>query len=219
MVDAAQSRLREEPLPVRITDPTLLVDDMNCALQQAGDGYILCALNRDGTAITFNPAMGMTIAECLDFVEEAQTLAAQVAQEVITENMTQREKAEAFYIYLTAQVQYDRLYYTDKTSMPYHSQTALGALRDDTAICGGYSHAMKLLLEQEGIFCFNMTGKCYSEDHMWNLARLDGQWLFLDATADRGVKPEIGFKYFALEELPEQYNWDSAQIDPLLAGY
>ena len=67
LVDAAQSRLREEPLPVRITDPTLLVDDMNCALQQAGDGYILCALNRDGTAITFNPAMGMTIAECLDF--------------------------------------------------------------------------------------------------------------------------------------------------------
>lgn len=70
--------------------------------------------------------------------------------------------------------------------MPYESQTALGALRDGTAICGGYAHALKLLLEKAGIPCVNVTGSYYGENHMWNCALIDGQWLYLDATADRG---------------------------------
>ena len=45
--------------------------------------------------------------------------------------------------YLTEHVKYDRRYYSDRASMPYHSQTAIGALRDQVAICGGYSHAFR----------------------------------------------------------------------------
>ena len=43
-----------------------------------------------------------------------------------------------------------------------------------------------LLLEKAGIPCVNVTGSSYGENHMWNCARIDGQWLYLDATADCG---------------------------------
>ena len=62
------------------------------------------------------------------------------------------------YRYLTEYVQYDRRYYSDRANMPYDSQTAVGALRDGVAICGGYSLALKLLFEQADIPCYTATG-------------------------------------------------------------
>ncbi len=101
--------------------------------------------------------------------------------------------------------------------MPYASQTALGALRDQTAICGGYSHAIKLLFEKVGIPCWNVTGVWAGEYHMWNIACIDGQWLWCDATAGRGSSVEFGLRGFALTELDEQqYQWDPETIAPLL---
>ena len=149
---------------------------------------------------------------------EADRLAEQVIAQVITPGMSQREKAEALYAYVTSTVSYDQRYYTDKSNMPYESQTALGALRDGVAICGGYSHAVKLLFEKVGIPCYNVTGKYFNENHMWNIALLDGQWLWFDATADRGLAPRFEPRHFALEELEERYSWDSSQIDGLIAA-
>lgn len=43
---------------------------------------------------------------------------------------------------------------------------------------------------------------------MWNLALLDGRWLYFDATSDRGMA-QFGFRKFAVtgEELTG-YTWD-----------
>lgn len=38
---------------------------------------------------------------------------------------------------------------------------------------------------------------------MWNVAMLDGEWLWFDATSDRGNSSEYGFLRFALTELDE----------------
>lgn len=45
---------------------------------------------------------------------------------------------------------------------------------------------MKLLLERAGIPCVNVTGSYSCGNRMGNCARVGGQWLCLDATADRG---------------------------------
>ena len=171
LIAAAQANLGTESIPVRLTDPTLTPDDMSRALQQAGGGYILCALNRDGTAINCTPGPGLTMEECLSLLEEAGQLADQVIAQVVTASMTEREKAEALYSYITERVKYDQRYYSDRENMPYDSQTAIGALRDHLAICGGYSHAIKLLFEKAGILCYNVTGVYFGENHMWNAAR------------------------------------------------
>ena len=186
LIDLAENNIGEAPVPVRITDPSLDPDEMARALQQAGGGYVLCSLSADATRITFSAPMDCTMAQCLEALAEADRLADEVIASVVTPGMTQRQKAEALYDYVVMNVRYDQRYYADRSSMPYESQTALGALRDGTAICGGYAHAMKLLLEKVGIPCVNVTGSYYSENHMWNCARIDGQWLYLDATADRG---------------------------------
>ena len=121
------------------------------------------------------------------------------------------------YTYLINHVKYDQRYYADRANMPYDAQTAIGTLRDDLAICGGYSHALKLLFEKAGIPCLNMTGKYFSENHMWSLARVDGEWLWFDATSDRGVSPSFGLRHFGMEELDAtQYRWDPATAELLL---
>ena len=186
LIALAEGGIGEEPLPVRITDASLDPDEMARALWQAGGGYVLCSLSADGTQITFSAPIGYTIAQCLDALAEADRLADEVAASVVTPGMTQRQMAEALYDYIVMNVRYDQRYDSDRGGMPYESQTALGALRDDLAICGGYSNAMKLLLEKVDIPCVNVTGSYFSENHMWNCAYIDGQWLYLDATADRG---------------------------------
>ena len=129
--------------------------------------------------------------ECLTLLEQAETLAAEAAEKRIDDTMTKREQAETLYRYLTEYVQYDRRYYSDRSNMPYDSQTAVGALRDGVAICGGYSLALKLLFEQADIPCYTATGLYGSEHHIWNIADLDGHWLWFDATADRGLSPNL----------------------------
>lgn len=217
LLRAAEEYMGGEALPIRVTDPDLTPNDMDRVLRQAGGGYILCMLNRDGTEVTYTPAMGMDLEECLSLLKQADELAEQVVAETVAATMTEREKAEALYAYLTENVTYDRRYYSSRENMPYDSQTAIGALRDGTAICGGYSNALKLLFEKAGIPCFNVTGKCFQENHMWNLAKVDGQWLWFDATSDRGISPRSAFRHFAREELDEtRYQWEQGDVDLLL---
>ena len=217
LLAAAESHLGEESAPIRITEKTLEPDKMNRALQQIGGGYILCSLNRDGTQLQYSPAMGMTMEDCMTALEQADTLADEVIAQVVTADMTQREQAQAVYAYLTVNVEYDQRYYSDFSSMPYESQTALGALRDKTAICGGYANALDLMFEKLGIPCYTVSGKYFREHHMWNLAKLDGEWLWFDATSDRGNSGEYGFLRFALSELDgTKYQYTESEIQQLI---
>lgn len=212
LVEVAEAHIGEETVSIRLTDSALAPDNMNRVLQQVGGGYILCALNRDGTQLTYTTAMGMTMEDCLSLLKEADDLAEKVVGQVVTESMSERERAEALYGYLTHTVSYDQRYYSDFNNMPYDSRTAIGALRDGTAICGGYSNALKLLFEHSGIPCYTVSGVSRGEHHMWNIAWIDGQWLWFDATADRTKSPQYMPRHFAQEKLGEEYVWDQAQL-------
>lgn len=182
----AEENMGEEPVPIRITDTTLDPDTMYRALQQVGGGYVNCTLSVDAAEIRYSAPQGMTLEECMTALDQAGQLADEVIAQTITDGMTQREQAEALYSYVTEHVAYDHRYYADRANMPYDSQTALGALRDGVAICGGYSHAVKLLFEKAGITCFNVTGSYFRENHMWNYVILNGEGYYCDATSDRG---------------------------------
>ena len=217
LLAVAGGHLGEESAPIRITEKTLEPDKMNRALQQIGGGYILCALSKDGTQLQYSPAMGMTMANCMDGLAEADRLADEVIAQVVTDGMTQREQAQAVYAYLTVNVVYDQRYYSDFSSMPYESQTALGALRDNMAICGGYANALDLMFEKLGIPCYTISGKYFRENHMWNLAQLDGEWLWFDATSDRGNSGEYGFLRFALSGLDgTKYQYEESDVQQLM---
>lgn len=217
LIAVAEENMGQEPVPIRITNRELDPDSINRALQQAGGGYVLCMLNKDATAIQYSAPFDFSMEDCLAALAETEKLADRVIAQVIQDGMSQREKAEALYAYVTGTVSYDQRYYSDRRSMPYESQTALGALRDGVAICGGYSHGVKLLFKKAGIPCYNVTGKYFGENHMWNIALLDGQWLWFDATSDRGSTGEYGFLRFALAELDStKYQWNPDEVLKLI---
>ena len=189
-----------------------IAKDMDTIQKQTGIPTIFIEADLDDMAAAYR-----MLGDILGRQEQAEELAAEAAGALTDGTMTEREQAEALYRYLTEHVKYDRRYYSDRASMPYHSQTAIGALREQVASCGGYSHALDLLFEQVGIPCDTVICTSGCVNHMWNFARLDGQWLWFDATADRGMSPQFEFRHFAQEELDPRYSWDASQLDQLLA--
>ncbi len=219
LVEAAEENLGSSPLSLRICLTSLEPDSMDRALQQVGGGYINCGLSSDATALVYSPPLGMDMADCLSALRQAEELADSLVSQLISEDMSQEEKARALYSWLCSHVEYDLRYYSDRAPMPYESQTPLGALRDGCAICGGYANALKLLFEKAGIPCFNVSGIYYGEYHMWNIASLDGRWLWFDATSDRGSDGQYGFLRFALEDLDrDKYQWDESFVQELTDG-
>lgn len=213
----ADEHLGEISVPVRITNTQLEPDAINRALWQVGGGYILCTLNTDATALQYSAPSGMEMEDCIAALDLAAQMADEIIAEIVTADMTQREQAEALYSYLAQNVSYDQRYYSDWGSMPYESQTAVGALRDHLAICSGYANALKLLYEKIGISCYNITGRYFNEYHMWNLAKLKEEWLWFDVTTDRGNSSEYGFLRFALAKLDSsKYQYEEQDVLRLL---
>ena len=62
------------------------------------------------------------------------------------------------------------------------ASTSYGALVDRKAVCSGYSHAAKILLNRVGMSCTMVKGISNDEAHMWNLVKVDGKWYHLDIT-------------------------------------
>ena len=163
LLTIATDNLGAEKILVKLLDSQWSPDEINSVLSQVGFGYILCSLNRDGSGLVYTPPVGMTIEECMNYIDEINTLAGDVVKQLVTDGMTDREKAETLFSYITERVKYDDMYYDDRENMSYHSQTALGALRDNVAICGGYAGAVKVLFEKAGIPCVTVKGKYFTE--------------------------------------------------------
>jgi len=175
-----------ERLPIAITDPDLSVEDIQRALAQAGYGWIKFDLSRDGTEIVGQAAVGKSLEECVSAINESFQLGGEILAELITEDMTEQEKAAAIYGRIVDNVAYDFRYYSDPSSMPFESTVAIGALRDDLAICGGYAQAFETLLTMAGIENYTVSGTSKGEYHMWNYVIIDGIGYYCDPTADRG---------------------------------
>ena len=83
----------------------------------------------------------------------------------------------------------DNFEYDTNTEMANH--TDIDGFRDKKMVCSGYSLATYYLLNKLGIETRIITGFGgdtgeQSENHMWNLVRLDGKWYNLDVTWDDG---------------------------------
>lgn len=66
-------------------------------------------------------------------------------------------------------------------------QNAYGALIDGRAVCAGYAFAFQYLLMRAGIESFYVTGTSHDENHAWNIAKIDGDWYYVDPTWDDPV--------------------------------
>ncbi len=185
LIEAAQKTRGPERATIAIANSALEVEDMQRALMQSGGGFVVFTLNEDATEILALPSDGRTLSACVADWEQTESLADTLLAKIITSTMTDDEKINTIYAWVTANVTYDERYYNG--TMPYISRTALGALRDGTAICGGFSWAFKTLLNRAGIPCYNIEGTSFGDYHMWNLAPYENRYCAFDTTFDRGL--------------------------------
>ena len=213
LAEIADAHLGEEEIPITILDENLLVDDMQRVLQQAGYGYVIYLLNSDATAIRAFPGNSDTLEESVAQAEEIKNLTRSIAEQILTEDMNDEEKLRAIYSYIVENTSYDYRYYQDPNTLPYESRTAYGPLKYGTAICGGFSWAFKMLCEEAGIPCWNVTGMGAGEEHMWNCARMNGEYRYFDTTWDAGITYEEQWRYFACteEEITQNHQWGQGQ--------
>jgi len=91
----------------------------------------------------------------------------------LTEDMTQMEKALAYYIWICENCVYDSE--ADDTSL---SHLPYMLFEHGKAVCDGYTGAYNLLLKLEGIECSTVI----TETHIWTSAILDGAEYHIDTT-------------------------------------
>lgn len=119
------------------------------------------------------------------------------------------DKIRSIHNYIIKNVEYDEEMASTDTSS-YRSNTAYGALVQGYAICTGYSDAMGLFLDKLNI----PNIKISSDEHVWNLVFIDGEWLHLDLTWNDTNNPKYQSSYFLvdtnrlLELDPEEHVFD-----------
>lgn len=137
-------------------------------------------------------------------------------EENITEEMTDIEKCEVIYEYLSGYVQYSNdLLNALNTSFTFdRGITAYGAMIDNLTICQGYADAFDMLTSMLGMNCVQIFGQG-NGPHNWNMIELDGNWYHVDCTwgaAFGGVDGKCVWNYlFASDaQLGRTHSWDRA---------
>ena len=94
---------------------------------------------------------------------------------MLSPEMTQRERAQ-----ILCQAVSDRVDYKNDHTALCH--TAYCALVNGYAVCDGYTSLLNMLLRLDGIECEGRLGNANQGLHSWTWAKLDGEWLNIDAT-------------------------------------
>ncbi len=122
---------------------------------------------------------------------ECMKLAKEVIKKIITNGMSDFEKAKAIHDYMLVNIDYD---YDDylKNTIPYESYNVIGALKNKYAVCAGYAKTFKLLCELADLECTYVVGTARGY-HAWNQVKIDGKWYNVDVTWDDPVNEDKVF--------------------------
>ncbi len=119
------------------------------------------------------------------------------------------EKEKKIHDYVVSHVTYDDALLEKLNQNPsdpkwlcHSSFTAYGALIQGTAVCEGYSKLFQYLCYETGIPCIPVIGTSNRQNHMWNAAKIDGDWYHVDTTWDDCFTIEnlLYYHYFNLND-------------------
>lgn len=150
--------------------------------------------------------------------------------EIITEEMSDYEKELAVHDWMIAWAEYDQaaLSALPGAQPTPDSDNPYGFFTGRAAICTGYTSTFQLLMDLLGIECLTVEGTAYNgtEDHAWNMVRLDGDWYCVDVTWDdpvssTPVSPAAAHMYFNVtSDFMRQFGhqWDEEGVPAAEAG-
>lgn len=117
----------------------------------------------------------------------------------IKNNMSDYDKIKIFHDYIINNTSFDIETANTKSRDKTLSHTAYGLITNHKAICGGYSDVMSIYLYLLNIPNYRIA----TNEHVWNLVYIDGEWLHLDLTWDDPVTSdgtdELLYDYFLID--------------------
>lgn len=128
--------------------------------------------------------------------------------EIITSNMNSDQKEKSIHDYIVKNVQYDE-------SLQRYS--AYNALSEGKTVCQGYALLAYKMLKDAGIENRIISGTANNgeetQNHAWNLVKLNGNWYHLDCTWDDpvpDVKGRVFYNYYNImdSQMELDHNWD-----------
>ena len=159
-----------------------------------------------------------------DYDKDIYNTAKAVLDTVIRDGMSDLEKETAVYYWIVNNVNYDWTHTDVMRETPRESFTPYGVLVNHTAVCLGYATAFQLLMDLAGVECITVVGASRSstEDHGWNMVRLNGNWYCVDVTWDANFREYYGsywgqqsnWSYFNItsDEMAAEHQWDYANV-------
>lgn len=127
-----------------------------------------------------------------DEIDEINNKVNSVLRELKLDNLTNKKKIELIHNYIIKNAKYDNDA-IENVSL-YDSNSAYGNLIEGFSVCSGYSDAMAIFLDVLNI----PNLKVSSENHIWNLVYIDGEWLHLDLTWDDTDNEKYNNNYFLI---------------------
>ena len=126
-----------------------------------------------------------TTASSSSSITNAEKMAKEIVDTIITSGMSDFEKAITIHDWLTFNLDYDFTY-----SNYYVEET----LRDRKCVCQGYALTFEMMCEMAGLEVTfvggtgtNSSGQ--TESHAWNQVKIDGKWYNVDVTWDDPARP------------------------------
>ena len=117
------------------------------------------------------------------------------AMECINGDMTDFEKELALRDWMLEQGTYDETVLSGKSFIGQKDNTnPYGYLVSGYGICYGYATTFQLLMDLAGVECITVVGAAFNstEDHAWNMVKLEDEWYCVDTTWDM----EGGYNFF-----------------------
>lgn len=174
-------------------------------------GYVYTQYTRgeELVGLDFAPQYTMTRGERERFEAQIDEKVQRIIAEVPA-GASDYEKAKYIFDYLASRVDYD--------ASVAENQNIISVFLYGKTVCQGYANATQYLLWKVGIQSAVVTGEANGEPHAWNLARLDGEYYYIDTTwgnSDYGEdtaegRRYVNYGYFCVtsEEIAASHNAD-----------
>ena len=133
--------------------------------------------------------------------ERLYNKAKDVLTNIVSENMTQAQRAQAIYEWIMWQTTYDYEVSEITNISEAIKQPAYyleGVFDYGFAVCDGIAKTMSLLCNMVDISCVRVVGEAYGtmvSRHAWNKVQIDGKWYIVDATWGDGKISLSGVVY------------------------
>lgn len=133
-------------------------------------------------------------------IKEINAEVARIKSNLENKSLSTIDQIKVYHDYIINHSEYDSTR-SDENIVKYKSNIAYGPLFEGKGLCGGYTDAMALFLEEMGLPNFKVA----SENHVWNAVMLDNKWYHLDLTWDDPVTPDgtdlLEYNFFLIDTL------------------